>query len=88
MPISMENSSSDFLLIFQAPGESEWEKKEPICSEHCNSSAARIRNFLSRLGKSRYHFDITNTTQCYPVKLKSGRDKKPVTALGGHVQIG
>lgn len=79
-PLSMENNSSDVLLIFQAPGESEWKKKAPICSENSNSAAARIRNSLSRLGKSRSNFNITNATQCYPGKLTSGRDKKPVKA--------
>ncbi len=76
-PLSMENNSSDILLIFQAPGESEWKKKAPICSKNSNSAAARIRNSLSRIGKSRTNFNITNATQCYPGKLTSGRDKKP-----------
>ena len=79
-PLSMENNSSDVLLIFQAPGESEWKKKTPICSEDSNSAAARIRNSLSRIGKSRVQFNITNATQCYPGKLTSGRDKKPLKA--------
>lgn len=79
-PLSMENNSSDILLIFQAPGESEWMKKAPICSENNNSAAARIRNSLSRLGKLRSNFNITNATQCYPGKLASGRDKKPEKA--------
>jgi len=78
IPLAMENNSSDVLLIFQAPGEIEWSKKIPICSDSNNSAAARIRNSLNRIGKTRQDFNITNATQCYPGKSLNGRDAKPV----------
>lgn len=79
-PLSMENNSSNILLIFQAPGETEWKEKMPICSKNSKSAAARIRNSLTRIGKSRINYNITNATQCLPGKSASGRDKKPVKA--------
>lgn len=79
-PLSMENNSSDILLIFQAPGESEWKDKNPVCSGNSKSAAARIRNSLERINKSRKDFNITNAVQCFPGKSASGRDKRPVIA--------
>lgn len=79
-PLLMENNSARALLIFQAPGADEWAVRKPICSENPNSAAARIRNSLARLDRSRTDFSITNSTQCYPGKRNSIRDKPPLTS--------
>lgn len=77
-PLLMEANSTDTLLIFQAPGADEWTERKPICSKNPKSAAARIRNSLERLKKSRTDFSITNSTQCYPGKRSSIRDKPPL----------
>ena len=77
LPLSMEPNSCDVLLIFQAPGIDEWRQGHPICSANPRSTAARIRNSLSRIGKSRGDFSITNAVQCYPGRGSNGRDKQP-----------
>jgi uracil-DNA glycosylase family 4 len=79
-PLNMETNSPDTLLIFQAPGSEEWAARKPICSTNPNSAAARIRNSLVRIGRSRTDFSITNSTQCYPGKGDSSRDKVPLTS--------
>lgn len=77
LPLSMEINSLDVLLVFQAPGIYEWRYGRPICSPSPKSAAARIRNSLCRIGKSRRDFSITNAVQCYPGKKSNGRDKCP-----------
>lgn len=79
-PLYMEANSPLALLIFQAPGADEWAARKPICSTNTNSAAARIRNSLVRIDKSRSDFSITNSTQCYPGKGNSIRDKAPLTS--------
>jgi len=79
-PLCMETNSPRILLIFQAPGADEWAARKPICSTNSSSTAARIRNSLARIGKSRSDFSITNSTQCYPGKGSSVRDKAPLTS--------
>lgn len=79
-PLYMEGNSSETLLIFQAPGFDEWEKRKPICSTNPNSAAARIRNALIRIEKPRTDFSITNSTQCYPGKGNFHRDKAPLSS--------
>lgn len=79
-PLFMEANSPHALLIFQAPGGDEWAARKPICSANPNSAAARIRNSLVRIDKSRTDFSITNSTQCYPGKGNSIRDKAPLTS--------
>lgn len=76
-PLSKEHNGGSILLVFQAPGVDEWSRRMPVCSEEARSTAARIRNSLSRINKSRADFDITNAVQCFPGKASSGRDKKP-----------
>lgn len=79
-PLNMEVNATQTLLIFQAPGVDEWEKREPICNPKSNSAAARIRKALERTGQSRMGFSITNSVQCYPGKGASGRDNPPLSA--------
>lgn len=79
-PLNMEANSPLTLLIFQAPGADEWAARQPICSSNPNSAAARIRNSLLRIDKSRSDFSITNSTQCYPGKGNSIRDKAPLAS--------
>ena len=79
-PLIMEANSERTLLIFQAPGIEEWAARKPICSSNTWSAGAKIRNALTRLGKSRNDFSITNSTQCYPGKANSNRDKTPLTS--------
>jgi len=76
-PLSEELNNSLTLLIFQAPGIEEWNQGVPIISSSPYSAAARIRNSLNRMGKSRGDFDITNSVQCYPGVNGQGRDKAP-----------
>lgn len=76
LPLSMEVNATRALLIFQAPGEQEWRRRRPVISENPYSAAARFRNSLDRIGKSRRDFSITNVVQCYPGR-GSSRDKKP-----------
>ena len=77
-PLSMEwNPCSDVLLIFQAPGQQEWQNNKPICSTSRHSAAARIRDSLCRIGKQRQDYSITNSVQCFPGTYSSGRDKRP-----------
>ena len=78
LPLYMEANSPQTLLVFQAPGFDEWAARKPICSTNPNSAAARIRNSLVRIGRLRIDFSITNSTQCYPGKGKSSRDKGPL----------
>jgi uracil-DNA glycosylase family 4 len=79
--LSKESNNSSVLLIFQAPGIDEWNSGQPVISQGSHSAAARIRNSLTRVGKSRGGFDITNCVQCYPGKSSSGRDKRPSEAM-------
>ena len=83
-PLSLEANATSTLLIFQAPGADEWKACKPICSDNPWSAAARIRNALSRLGKEREEFSITNATQCYPGESKSGRDRPPTASARRH----
>lgn len=77
LPLSKESNGGSILLVFQAPGLDEWSHRIPICSPNGRSTAARVRNSLARLKKSRSDFDITNAVQCFPGKTASGRDRKP-----------
>lgn len=76
-PLSKEHNGSSTLLVFQSPGIDEWNLGKPVCSSNARSTAARVRNSLTRISKSRVDFDITNAVQCFPGKAKSGRDNKP-----------
>ena len=84
LPLKMEhNPNTSALLIWQAPGDEEWRRRKPICSENTNSAAARIRKSLGRIGTPRHQFSITNAVQCYPGRGNDGRDKKPKPAAHG-----
>lgn len=75
-PLSLENNSSQTLLVFQAPGFFEWTNNKPISSTNSHSCAVRMSNSFSRKRVFRSNYDITEACQCYPGKNKS-RDKKP-----------
>ncbi len=77
-PLSMERNDGATLLIFQAPGIQEWEQRQPLISDSPRSAAARVRNSLTRVGRERADFSITNTVQCYPgASARTGRDQRP-----------
>jgi uracil-DNA glycosylase family 4 len=76
-PLKKEDNNSDVLLVFQSPGESEWDRGLPL--QNCiNGAGLRIQTSLQRIGKTRTDFDITNSVQCYQGKGGNKRDKKPV----------
>lgn len=75
-PLEKEDNNSNVLLIFQSPGEIEWEAGLPLQNLR-NGAGLRLQNSFERLGKCRSDFDITNTVQCYQGRGKNGRDKKP-----------
>jgi uracil-DNA glycosylase family 4 len=74
--LEKENNGSDILLIFQSPGDVEWEAGLPL-QNFKNGAGLRLENSYRRIGKSRSDFDITNAVQCYQGKGANGRDKKP-----------
>jgi uracil-DNA glycosylase family 4 len=80
VPLSVETNSSEYLLVFQAPGIDEWDEGKPLCSNNRKSAAARVHAALGRVGKSRSHVSIANATQCYPGRGNTGRDKAPSEA--------
>ena len=77
-PLSMENNCASILLVFQAPGENEWEEGRPICSEAPGSAGTRLKDAFRKLGKTREDFNITNCVQCFPGK-RSINPEKPLT---------
>jgi len=79
IPVKLEKNNSKILLVFQAPGKIEWEKKAPIQKQQSkNSAGSRIYYSLERTGRKRKEFDITNAIQCYPkLNEKTKRDNKP-----------
>ena len=77
-PLSMERNSGRMLLVLQAPGVDEWHCRRPAISQSPHSAAARIRNSIDRLGRTRADYSITNAVQCYPgCRRTNGRDKRP-----------
>lgn len=76
-PLSMERNDGRVLLILQAPGVDEWSCRRPAISQSPHSAAARIRNSLVRLGRTRADYSITNAVQCYPGRRPSSRRDKP-----------
>lgn len=78
-PLKLERHNSKILLVFQAPGKTEWDNKAPVQNQKSISSAGyKIHKSWERTGKKRNEFDITNTVQCYPgYNEKQKRDKKP-----------
>lgn len=85
MKLRYENNNSDYLLVFQAPGFSEWTggtltmsgNRIPIDSVSAHSCAERMRRSFSRKHVCRTNYDIAEAVCCYPGKLASGRDKRP-----------
>jgi uracil-DNA glycosylase len=75
-PLEKEDNGSDILLIFQSPGEVEWESGVPLQNFE-NGVGLRLENSFRRIGKCRSDFDLTNTVQCYQGKGANGRGKKP-----------
>lgn len=73
----MENNGSSVLLIFQAPGEKEWETGRPISSTKSSSAGLRLHNAFRTAEKTRLHFNITNTVQCFPGKREVCDSEKP-----------
>lgn len=76
--IDLGNSSTT-LLVFQAPGVTEWSNRKPLqpYGNSSSSAGARIHNSWARTGKARSDFDITNSVQCFPDKYSNSRDKRP-----------
>lgn len=85
----MEDNGGSILLVFQAPGVSEWEVGRPIISNKPSSAGARLARAFCQAGKTRQDFNITNTVQCFPGKkeARSGetaRDRSPVASARFH----
>ena len=76
-PLTMEINSTKNLIVLQSPGEAEWRERKPLASSVPQSAAGRINASLSRLGKKREDFSITNAVQCFPGRGINGRDLKP-----------
>lgn len=88
-PLSMENNGASILLVFQAPGENEWNKGRPICSEAPGSTGKRLEDAFRQLGKTRQDFNITNCVQCFPGKRPATpgarpRDNPPIAEARAH----
>lgn len=67
-PVELEVHGSSTLLVFQAPGFTEWVKGEPIqpTRKRGGTAGVRIQNSWRRKGKAREDFDIINAVQCFP----------------------
>lgn len=67
-PLSLVNNNSDILLIFEAPGITEWSKNTPLCSKRSSSSAMIFNKALaaSNIGKTLSNYDITEAVCCFP----------------------
>ena len=83
-PLSIDyGTSSNVLLVFQAPGFDEWigntasGMRIPIDSVNPHSAGNRMRRSMVRKNTSRADYDITEAVQCYPGKKSTGRDKIP-----------
>jgi len=78
-PLSMEGGgAARALLVLQAPGVEEWAARRPAISQCAHSAAARLRNSMTRIGRTRADYGITNAVQCYPGRSADGRrDKRP-----------
>lgn len=76
----MEANGDRALIVLQAPGVDEWRDRRPAISGGVRSAAARLRNSMRRIGRTRSDYSITNAVQCYPGRLASGRDRKPSMA--------
>ena len=88
-PLSMEDNEGSILLVFQAPGESEWELGRPVISTKTSSAGVRLTNAFPKVGKTRLDFNITNTVQCFPGKQEAQtgerpRDKPPTASARAH----
>ena len=78
-PIELEDNHADILLVFQAPGEEEWLKGEPIqpIKKPGGTAGSRIQASWDRTQKNRSCFDIINSVQCFPGKVSGKRDFEP-----------
>jgi hypothetical protein len=67
-PVELEANGSNTLLVFQAPGNIEWDKGLAIqpTKKKGGSGGARIAQSWQRSGKQRTDFDIINAVQCFP----------------------
>lgn len=67
-PIMLENNESNVLLVFQAPGDKEWDVGIAIqpTIKVGGSAGARIKYSWERTNKQRTDFNVINTVQCFP----------------------
>ncbi len=92
MPIGLESYVGNIkLLVFQAPGEDEWNgntlnnQRVPIGSTRPHSAGSRMRSSFKRKNVNRTNFDITEAVQCYPGKKSGGtRDCHPSASSQKH----
>lgn len=77
-PVKLETYGSSTLLVFQAPGDVEWDKGLAIqpTKKRGGSAGARIARSWERAGKQRSDFDIINAVQCFP-GIFGERDEPP-----------
>lgn len=82
-PIGLESNDSKVLLVFQSPGEEEWNVGMAIqpTKKRGGTAGSRIAQSWGRTGCARHNFDIINVVQCFPGKIyggnSGGRDAKP-----------
>lgn len=77
-PVEIELNNSKTLLVFQAPGDKEWEVGRPIqaTTKAGGTAGKRIELSWQRSNKRRQDFDIINSVQCFPGNL-GNRDTAP-----------
>lgn len=66
-PVELEDNGSATLLVFQSPGDAEWEVGRPIqpTKKVGGTAGIRILNSWIRKGLQRDSFDIVNAVQCF-----------------------
>jgi hypothetical protein len=83
-PIELEDNNSTTLLVFQSPGDVEWDVGHAIEDHNLKgrSCGAKVARSWSRKKRTRSEFDIVNVVQCYQGKnLNTSKDEaipKPI----------
>ncbi|ADN78383.1 uracil-DNA glycosylase superfamily protein [Geobacter sulfurreducens] len=77
-PVELEDHNSSTLLVFQSPGDAEWEAGKPLqpTIKVGGSAGRRIEMSWERRNRKRAEFDIINAVQCFPGN-EGGRDVAP-----------
>jgi uracil-DNA glycosylase len=85
-PVGLEDNGSDILLVFQSPGEEEWNQGRPLrptvkiggtAGRRIEESWDRVKKQRNSQNPIRTDFDIVNTVQCFQGKKPNGGDEEP-----------